>query len=857
MVLKKMTDPPGVWMVRRGRLAAGTGRVLLIGLLFAFPAAAFAQDGGGSSRLKLRENNQPLSNADLFPEITSLDTGTASADQQPVDLSARFVTDGQGHGRIDITAELAPKWHIYSVTQPKGGPTRTRITITGPAAVKLLSSFSPNNEPARSVSAVYNGLTVEEHAARVVWSAPVSLPTGFDQGIELKVRGLVCRSDDQAGRCLPVSEKLTAKHAGSIADHPIDNVNGGAVALTQADGEAETAKAESDPFRDGKYVVQWSAAVSPPHPQPGSSGVIEFTAEPKQEYHVYEAATDDRDWATNFVVTEKSGLQVGKPTANRKLVSAEILPGSEPQSFYEGEVTFQLPFTVPPNLEPGAKKIQGMIAYQACTLKSCYRPMALKFAIELPVGGDADAPVRFVLNKEKRAVAMDAAAETKWVDPIGGDNAATEQEDDEELVATTPVTPIGELPFPWLLGMAFLGGLILNVMPCVLPVVGLKIMGFVSQAGEDRGRVLLLNLVYSLGILSLFAVLAVLAAVFKFGWGEQFTFFEVKFALTVLMFALALSYLGVWEIPIPGMAGGAASMELQNREGLLGAFSKGVFATILSTPCSGPLLGYILGATLGFTPARTILIIMTVGLGMASPYLLIGAQPKLVAWLPKPGPWMETLKQLMAFLFLGTVAYFFAQFSDYQKVPVFVSLIAVWFGCWIIGQVPNWADIRKRLVAWAGGIAAAVVISIGAFQYLQPADELAWVDYNERRLTQLQNEGRTVLLDFSAKWCATCQVNYNFAINTSETREVLDELDGVAMYADWTDYNEEIKQKLEELGSISIPLLAIYPGNRPGEPIVLRDVVTQQQVIDALRAAGASVSDSAVSGTPVSMAASQ
>ena len=226
---------------------------------------------------------------------------------------------------------------------------------------------------------------------------------------------------------------------------------------------------------------------------------------------------------------------------------------------------------------------------------------------------------------------------------------------------------------------------------------------------------------------------------------------------------------------------------------------------------------------------------------MAFPYVIIGLRPSLVSWLPKPGPWMETVKQLMAFLFLGTVAFFFAQFSDTQKVPVFVSLIGVWFGCWIIGQVPNWAEMQKRLLAWAGGIAAATLISVWAFSYLKPDYTLAWEDYSEPRLQQLQNEGRTVMVDFGAKWCGTCIYNYEVAINTPKTRQVIDELNAVALYADWTDYNLEIKNKLEELNSRSIPLLAIYPGDRPNEPIILRDLISQDALIEALREAGASV----------------
>ena len=165
----------------------------------------------------------------------------------------------------------------------------------------------------------------------------------------------------------------------------------------------------------------------------------------------------------------------------------------------------------------------------------------------------------------------------------------------------------------------------------------------------------------------------------------------------------------------------------------------------------------------------------------------------------------------------------------------------------IIGKVPNYANLKKRIFAWCGGIAAAAVISIGAFHYLEQVKELDWQDYNEARLQQLQNEGKTVMIDFGAKWCVNCIVNYEVALNTATTRKVIDELNAVAMYADWTDPDDKIKQKLSELDSRSIPLLVIYPGDRKKEPIIMRDLVTQQAVVDALRRAGASVGSSSLS----------
>ena len=602
-------------------------------------------------------------------------------------------------------------------------------------------------------------------------------------------------------------------------------------------------------FRDKDYSVAWRASLKPSKLAPGQQGVLEFTAKPDQDFHVYRSVTDDADSSTNFVVTQKQTLKVGKPISDQAVISKSILPTMPPVHFYKGEVTWKLPIQIPETAGVGDYKLEGMIGYQACTDNACLQPMAMKFAVTVPVVGAPESKSAvgtspIALTPAKRADALDAAATIEWVDEI---------EDKEQIdAATTPPPSKKSMSFPRVLFLAFLGGVILNFMPCVLPVVGLKVMSFVQQAGEDRGRILMLNVVYALGILSVFALLAGLAVVLSFKWGEQFTYFPFRLGVTLLLFALALSYLGVWEIPVPGMAAGKGSQELQNREGYAGAFFKGVFATILATPCSGPLLGAILALTITLAAYQTIMVIMTVGLGMAMPYLIIGARPSLISWLPKPGNWMETLKELMAFLFLGTVAFFFHQFSDVQKLPVFISMIGVWFGCWMIGKVPDWASIQKRLMAWSGGIASAAVIGILAFRLLVPGTpepgekRIRWEPFDEVKLAELQAEGRTVMVDFTAKWCVNCIVNYNVALDTEPTRQMLEDLDAVAMLADWTDQNQRIKDKLEELQSSSIPLLAIYPGVNPDEPIVLRDLVSQEAVLDALREAGSSVAAPAI-----------
>lgn len=824
----------------------------LLGCCWIAPAQAQDSFGGG---------------ADLFPDFSLGGFGEETA--EPVQWQATYKISENGKGKLDVTATLGSGWHIYSMTQPAGGPTPTTLTLKSPPEVKLTGKFAPDRKPHSSVSSVYKGLTVEEFESSVTWSAMIQAPAGFDGKITVQVNGLVCKE-----ACVPVSETLEAVAVGDSDAHA-DSVQ----LTSEVNPESSLFRDVAKPFRDGDYAVEWTAFVFPSTLKAGQWGELIFTATPDATYHVYETAVDDADLSTNFVVTEKSDLKVGKPVANQPVTQKQ---GVLPYGYFKGKVTWRIPFMVPDTAKAGSQTIDGMIAYQACTDGSCLQPQALKFKAAVRVADSTvETPVAVLLTSGKSNEAKDAAAVTKWVDPITkpagqpktpetGDISSTGVATDTnanqppasaaqtdptakpdvaqaDTATATDVQGGSATAFPLILLFAFLGGLILNVMPCVLPVVGLKIMGFVSQAGEDRKRILTLNLAYVAGIMAVFALLAIVAAVTKFGWGEQFTYFPVRLGLTLTLFALALSYLDVWEIPVPGMAAGKTSQDLQNREGFFGAFSKGVFATIMATPCSGPLLGFIIGLTLNLAPVQTIAIFLTVGLGMSAPYLLIGFRPKLIAWLPKPGDWMVTLKQLMAFLFLGTVAFFFSQFSDTQKVPVFVSLIAVWFGCWIIGKVPNYADLGKRISAWLGGIAAATVISLGAFHYLEQVKELDWQDYNEARLQQLRNEGKTVMVDFGAKWCVNCIVNYEVALNTAKTRKVMDELGAVAMYADWTDPDEKIKQKLSELDSRSIPLLVIYPGDRSKDPIIMRDLVTQQAVVDALRRAGASVSSSSLS----------
>jgi thiol:disulfide interchange protein len=307
---------------------------------------------------------------------------------------------------------------------------------------------------------------------------------------------------------------------------------------------------------------------------------------------------------------------------------------------------------------------------------------------------------------------------------------------------------------------------------------------------------------------------------------------------------MALSFLGVWEIPVPGFAGGRKTNELATREGRMGAFFKGMLTTTLATPCSGPYLGVVLAFAVAQPPHITYGVFASIGLGMASPYLLIGLFPKAFGPLLKffkPGPWMEAFKELMGFVLLGAVVWLFRSIETSYFVPTLAFLMGLWLAFWYIGRTPLFAALPQRLRAWGIGSLVAACAAYLSFGFLAPHPELIdWRPFSLKSLTENVSEGKTVLLDFTANWCATCQMNEAFALNTREVHSLVEELDVVPLRADWTQPSSEIEMMLQKVGSNSIPLYIVFPADQPQKPIVLRDLVTKGQIVAAIRKAGPS-----------------
>ena len=271
-----------------------------------------------------------------------------------------------------------------------------------------------------------------------------------------------------------------------------------------------------------------------------------------------------------------------------------------------------------------------------------------------------------------------------------------------------------------------------------------------------------------------------------------------------------------------------------------GAISRGIFTTILATPCSGPFLGAVFGFTLKQPPWVIYAIFGMVGLGMGFPYIVMGIFPQLVRWWPKPGAWMETFKQIMGFVLLGTVAYLFTIINDSYLPQTFALLIGLWAACWWIGRTPLTASFRERFEAYAGGLTFATGVGILLFGGFFAGNPLPWEPFSVARLEQLTSEGKTVMVDFTADWCPTCKLNLATALNVEEVKNAVESNGVVTLLADYTDKSPEIKGMLNRFGQNSIPFLLIYPAGRPHDPIRMSDLVTKSDVLEALEQAGPS-----------------
>lgn len=406
-----------------------------------------------------------------------------------------------------------------------------------------------------------------------------------------------------------------------------------------------------------------------------------------------------------------------------------------------------------------------------------------------------------------------------------------------------------------LLLFAFIGGIILNLMPCVLPVLSLKLFSLIKQAGESRGRLLALGGATTAGILASFWILAAVVAAVKAGggsagWGMQFQSAGFIAFMTVILTAFAMSFFGVFEIWLPWSA--TTKMDAAgHKQGIAGAFFTGALLVLLSTPCSAPFLGTAMGFAFAQSTPVLFLFFTAAGLGLALPYMLVSAFPAVLKVFPKPGAWMVRLQKAMGVLLLASVAWLFwivNEQAGLSGVGIFAIIAIVSIACSVLlGKFAPPGTAFSREVA---GITLAVIalfsiwFGIVAPEYDRAASEKfnarmqeqmtedGWFRYSPSLIEDFAKAKRTVFIDATADWCLTCKANEAAVLNRDDFRRAMDSLNVALVKADWTRETPEVNALLQSMGKSGVPAYAIYPEGDAARQIVLPELLTTAGIVE-------------------------
>lgn len=802
---------------------------------------------------------EALTLACRFAVLAALSVAAAA---QPVEpkltvrlLAAHDAIPLGGQTQLAVVISVEKPWHMYhAVTLDTGMATKVRFS--GPAGVTVGQVRFP--APALKSQV---GLEALELPSEFTCIADLSLAADAKVGGELRigveVSGLACIE-----QCVPVS----AKAALAIPVRAERGSSANADAFKAA--EAKLPKSLSE----APYLKGSAAVVSVPALTPSDKGEIAVTLKVQSGHHIQDRNPGNEDLiATRVWVESIPGVSIAEESKQTwPEPKTRETPGVGKVREHGGEVKIVVPFSIEDSLESGPVELRVLVRYQCCNDKGeCYPPEI------------AEAVVRF---EAKTRTPADGARALYRVASASADGGPVDAQPPAPVAAAAPAKPAAdssvgesappreEVTFLGAILAALLGGLILNVMPCVLPVISIKIVGFVQQAKEDRGRLLKLGFAFGLGVLAWFWLLGGITAL---GSGPVRAMFQnplqtpaVTISLAVVIFLMGLNLFGVFEFNLPGSAACKLD-EYARREGYPGAFFKGFLATILGTACTAPFLVTALGYTLTQPPVIAFAVFTAAGIGMAAPYVILSADPRLLRFVPKPGAWMCTFKQAMGFLLMGTVVWLLwvlrKPMGRDGVVLTMGFLTSLALAAWLIGRIRhNWSRSASA-AAWTGALA----IAVGGFwlNYIKLYDpsasreharvavdpayvdkvlaevaasdwqKIPWVAYQPGLAEAIAARGKTVFVDYTADWCWTCKTNLHAAVDVESTRGVMRELGVVPIEADYTENDAAIRADLDRWGNTSVPLNLLYPAGKPDAARKLATVLTPGYMQDELRRA--------------------
>ncbi|MCD4829610.1 MAG: thioredoxin family protein [Candidatus Cloacimonetes bacterium] len=492
---------------------------------------------------------------------------------------------------------------------------------------------------------------------------------------------------------------------------------------------------------------------------------------------------------------------------------------------YHHDFTLTLPFTVASTVQAGTHEIPVTVAWQICEEATCFPPdEAVHTATVDVTGGGSGGSVEEALNTAMFLLERSADG----YGSIGGDSGGGSK-----------VWNI----IKYLL-MAFVGGVILNIMPCVLPVLSIKAMHLVSQSQHDRREIMKGSFAYTGGILVSFALMAGVVITLKSmgigaGWGFQMQNATFVIAFSSLIFVFSLSLFDVFIISAPGMS---MANKASSKGGHSGSFFSGVFAVLLATPCTAPLLAPALGFAFTQPPGVILPFFLLIGLGLALPFILLAFWPGVIQKLPKPGEWMNVFREAMAFLLLGTalwlltIAYALLGGANFLRVLWFMLFLSM--AAWIYGRFarPHHGKVQQWIA-----LLVAIGVIVGSAFWLLRFDEntdaghipQGWQEFSPELVQQHRDDGKAVFVDFGAEWCLTCKTNETAVLFTDDIENALSEHGVEMVKADNTRKDPVIAEWLKRYDRAGVPLyLLYYPGQ--SEPFVFSEILTKGDIHAAL-----------------------
>ena len=597
-------------------------------------------------------------------------------------------------------------------------------------------------------------------------------------------------------------------------------------------------------------------------------GYVAITTTIADGWHIYSPTQGEGGKPTTFkkLSSKDADLEFGAPILASEITLAQDALGSTLEELF-GKVEWLIPIYVSnASVDLASLVVKGEVDALACSEGeggACV-PQNVKFTARFSDKLDV-APILAKARELSQATGERQSPESNDYETASSTSNGETQETDAN--AQSSVTTFASRNILALLAIAFLGGFILNFTPCVLPVVGLKILSFFQQAGKSRKRAFMLNAWYAVGTLLVFGALAFASV----GLSFLFTRALFQIIMSAIVFVMALSLMGVWELQTPAFLGGEKSNELAEKEGAVGAVFKGVITTLLAIPCGAPLLSPALDwaseTSRQGDVALVVVIYLVIGLGMASPFLIAGAFPELLKFFPKPGAWMETFRKTMGyFLLIAALWIIYSAPIEYQ-LPTIALLFALWFACWNIGR--NQYEIEaggKKAIGWVISLVVVLIVALFSFNFpsnpikttLQSASEAKmtrwairatrdgrlkqehWALFDRETLERELANGRPVVVDFTADWCMNCKFLEKTILHTQEIQEAFDAKNALTLTADWTNQDAQtpdvvaINELLDAHGARQVPTLMIFTPGAPDAPVVLRGLYTKSALLEAI-----------------------